>query len=174
MKLPGGFICEYEDPEALYVAHEIFYLRAYESLCCRRTCKRVVLDCGAYVGLFALYAICNGYDKVIALEPNISSFSQLAVNIKLNNLLSKVTAINKAAYSTSGRADLLIDGAWSSIRTGSESSLDAFTSSVSTITLDELSTALCLRFDVIKIDVEGSEHEVLKGADETLRNVMLL
>jgi hypothetical protein len=43
---------------------------------------------------------------------------------------------------------------------------------VPTVTIDALASALGLLPDVIKIDVEGAEFDVLRGAHETFSRVM--
>eukprot|EP01047_Picozoa_sp_COSAG01_P051467 COSAG01_NODE_5315_length_4341_cov_4.952145_1_plen_168_part_00 len=41
----------------------------------------VVLDCGAYVGMFAMFALMHGAKKVICVEPNPNSYEQLEHNL---------------------------------------------------------------------------------------------
>ncbi|MCS7121544.1 MAG: FkbM family methyltransferase [Archaeoglobaceae archaeon] len=56
----------------------------------------VVVDAGAHVGLFTIYASRKA-KKVIAIEPNPKNYSLLELNIKRNNL-KNVKAIKKALW----------------------------------------------------------------------------
>lgn len=51
-----------------------------------------------------------------------------------------------------------------------ESSADINTEIVESISVDHLSGELGLRFDAIKVSVEGDEEYLLRGAQETLKH----
>lgn len=166
--LPGKLKADMDgDYQSFYVAHAIFYLNSYGSLSIKSS--DVVLDCGAHIGLFAVKAamFCS---HVVAVEPSSCNFDLLQRNIMLNGLRKKVTPIKKAVAARSGlRIPLYLSksGAWNSIlpkaiKTGIEI--------VETVSVDDLSHELGLRFDSIKIDVEGAELEVLKGGSEALKH----
>jgi FkbM family methyltransferase len=166
LTVPGGLVCEYRDPDVLYALHEIFYHDTYDAA---RHARRA-FDCGANIGLFSLWSSASGCDKIVALEPDPRNFSQLVTNITLNKLQNKIVPVNKAVYSTSGWVTLKLGrtGAWSSVEQ-THAPEDADVVRVPSITLDDASLEYQLDVDTIKIDTEGAEYEVLKGARETLQ-----
>jgi FkbM family methyltransferase len=165
IKLPNGCRCDIgSDLDSLYVIHEVFYLGNYDSLLIRSTDS--VLDCGAHIGIFALKvaALCS---HVVAVEPASSNFNLLQKNIKLNELEKKIVPIKRIIHAKSGifaRLYLAEKGGRHSIynTTGTVSEISE------TISVDDLSTSLGVKFDVIKIDVEGAEVDLLRGAKQTL------
>lgn len=106
----------------------------------------VIVDCGAYVGDFALYAAkaVGEKGKILAFEPDPKNYKKLLENMKLNSL-SNLTVIEKGVWSsrTSSRGMAL-------------TSLD-----------DELKSE---KINFIKMDVEGAEIEAVKGAKNILRD----
>ena len=58
-------------------------LRDYDSVDYR---GRVVVDVGAYVGDSSIYFALRGAKKVYAIEPDRDAYSELLVNIELNNV----------------------------------------------------------------------------------------
>lgn len=143
---------------------EIFQAEVYEQIW-HPHLGDVVIDIGAYVGMFTVKASeavgCAG--QVIAIEPCPESFRLLKTNTDgyLNVRLIKAAIMNeigmgKLYYSKAKAANSLIKQSNKYIE-------------VETMTLDWLLKSLQLsRVDFIKIDAEGAELEVLKGATETL------
>ena len=163
--LPNGYRCDIgSDRESFYIIHEVFYLNSYGSLSVKTSDS--VLDCGAHVGLFALKVV-DQCSRVISVEPASRNFTLLQKNIALNGLGEKVIPIRRIINSKSGvpaRLFLGESGAWNSIY----NSFGIITETVESISVDDLGMELGVRFDVIKIDVEGAEVELLKGAKKTL------
>ncbi len=134
----------------------------------------VVLDVGANLGLYSLFAsrLVGREGKVIALEPSSREFEQLTSNLDLNGL-SNVRAVRAAASDREGEIELLVAVALHSGHNttggfGYETALD-HRERVPAITLDRLVTCEKLsRVDLIKIDIEGGELAALRGASETL------
>lgn len=132
---------------------------------------RVLVDVGSFVGSLAVG--CGQSDKVSAVhafEPNPRCFSCLVANVGFSGLQDKVQCYKQSLGSAAGEASwymrsddgflngtaLLTPGkceylrAWSSVPVRS---LDSY----------ELSNVGCL-----VVDVNGSELEVLKGAERTI------
>ncbi len=128
-----------------------------------------VLDIGSNIGNHMLYYCSRlGAKQVICFEPNTFNHSVLCKNIELNNLQELVTVHNVALGATGGKG---IQKDFTNMNTGMNriepvSSTDAGIASVDIIRLDDLHYQ---QIDFIKIDVEGFEVSVLKGAAETLR-----
>jgi FkbM family methyltransferase len=130
-------------------------------------------DIGANIGLFSLHAskIIGDKGNIIAFEPTPETFSRLQENIKINSFFNVKTE-NIGLSDTSGTIKFHTsnDGydAWNSFATltdiGKCSEID-----VSTNTLDNyIKTNNIKKIDLIKLDVEGWELNVLKGATELL------
>jgi FkbM family methyltransferase len=129
-------------------------------------------DIGANVGFFTLVAakIVGAEGVVVAFEPLPANVRQLEKNVALN-ALNNVTVIPTAVGSIEGLAGLVLgDDARDNSRlsdgqTGGEDEIE-----VPVTTVDAAVREHDLRMpDVIKIDVEGAEIDVLRGALETIR-----
>lgn len=125
-----------------------------------------LIDIGANIGNHSLYFCYGlGVQKVYAFEPIRSTFEQLVRNIKLNNAEDRIIAENFALGAEKGRAAIKeFDDAnigSTSIRTSNQGEIEI-------ITLDEYAMQL-ESIDFIKIDVEGFELNVIKGAINTLK-----
>jgi FkbM family methyltransferase len=120
------------------------------------------LDCGAYVGDSALM-FTKDYNprKVYSFEPLIGNFNNLLKNKELNNL-EKVIPINKGLGKETGLLNIY------SLDVSSYISEDGDTK-IEVISIDEFVQENNLSVGLIKIDVEGHELEVLKGAKNTIK-----
>src|SRR5215204_7240088 len=141
----------------------------------------IVVDIGAHMGRYTIISSkrvgANG--KVVAIEAHPSNFEMLKSNIKLNQL-TNVIPLNYAAYSKETKINLYLPDEESgytmhhSIMSNyvftkyKDKTEDKFVE-VSANTLDYL-LQLTEITDVnwVKIDVEGAEFEVLKGASNVL------
>ena len=54
----------------------------------------VLLDVGANIGLYSVYAALKGAKHLISLEPESQNYGLLNKNIHINNLSEKITALN--------------------------------------------------------------------------------
>lgn len=133
----------------------------------------VVFDVGANVGNYALAAARGiGKGAVIALEPNPPVYEELVNSVRG----TRVVPLNMACSDGNGWATLNVPVSDSGDLLAPIASIEprqsSSTSSISevrvrTIKLDDLVSG-CQRVSVIKIDVEGHELSVLRGAEETL------
>jgi len=149
---------------------EIFQDEVYEKMWSPKE-GDVVVDVGAYVGMFTVKAskLVGDSGKVVAIEPNPKTYVQLAGNTaELNNVI----LARKAIWTEAGKAKPYYSGT-----PGGDSILKPRSNYfyVETITLDNLVDELGLtKIDFIKIDAEGAELEALMGAEKTLKgNVKL-
>ena len=149
----------------------------------------IVLDIGAYVGIYSLWAsklVGDGF--VVAFEPNPLAFRWLINNIKLNNA-TNIKALPCALGDDIGKQKLYIAG--ENVETSSlivnhivnnpsGKYLIAGEYVVPVVTLDYIinrSMKIIGKsinyIDLAKIDVEGYEMKVLKGAEETLQKGLI-
>jgi FkbM family methyltransferase len=116
---------------------------------------KVFADVGANVGAYTLRAMSRGM-KVYPFEPNPENVKLLKRNAEINHLPVQVQEF--ALGSSEGTANLSQNGATSRIS-------DMMGVSVPVRTLDSFGLQ---QVDLLKVDVEGYELEVFKGARETL------
>jgi FkbM family methyltransferase len=135
-----------------------------------------VIDIGANVGLYSLIAekLVSPGGSVWAVEPSLDSYDRLLRNLKLNKA-RLVTAVKVALSAKDDRSAILLretghqDGERYLLPDGWKVESPADTEEVPTISLDTLCKRRGIRsVDFIKMDVEGGEYEVLRGATETL------
>jgi FkbM family methyltransferase len=126
------------------------------------------LDIGASIGLFTL-GFANrlrGNGRVFSFEPDSSSYQILQRHISLNEFSGLVCPMNIAASDTNGVIQFMGGLGPTSHAAGPNDNTGDKTSyvSVAGVTLDTLFQGTGIVPDVIKIDVEGFELQVLKGA----------
>jgi FkbM family methyltransferase len=128
----------------------------------------VVFDIGAYHGVWAML-LARYASQVVAFEPNGGTFDVLTEMIAVNRA-ANVSACRVAVGGTSGTADLWGTGSGASLRPGL---FRPSCTSVKVVTLDTFVEHRALP-DVIKVDVEGAEHQVLTGARRCLAHARLV
>ncbi len=130
----------------------------------------VFIDVGANIGKFSIILgkKMGRLGKIIAVEPHPSNFAILKKNILLNKL-KNVIPQNIALSDSNGKLKLYIDkegtgGHSLGVKRG-ESAI-----TVEADTMDNMIRKLKIKkVDLIKIDVEGAEALVLKGAKNILK-----
>lgn len=129
----------------------------------------VVIDVGAHIGIYSVLAA-KKVEKVVALEPFSKNYERLKENsAPFKNIITKNIAlsnrkgempfyVSEFSFSHSLNADIAKESG-------------TYTEASATVsTLDELVRELGLeKVDLIKIDTEGEELNILKGAEETLK-----
>lgn len=133
----------------------------------------VVFDVGAHVGYYTLHAarLVGGTGAVHAFEPVPRNAARLRANVALN-AFTNVEVVEAAVSAVGGRArfgtvPLPGESGWGSMLVaGDEGSADI---DVPAVSLDEYAAARAIdRVALIKIDVQGSEMDVLRGARTVL------
>ena len=123
----------------------------------------VVIDVGAFIGDNTLdFARLVGEDgKVYAFEPNLKNFELLKKNIEINNY-KNVILINKAVSDKEGEVKM-----YSHPFKSTGDVID----NLGTISIDaiDLDSVIKGRVDFLKIDVEGTEQQAIKGAQRILK-----
>ena len=175
--LPGGARLCADIGE--HVQRWIYFFGVYEEDTVRWFRKQlgagmVVLDVGAHVGQYSLIAATDvgPGGRVHSFEPNPISNRRLSTNVDLNGFRN-VTVHQLAVSDTIGEATLFIPShdnlGEASLQAGEQGGQQV---KVRCVTIDDWARSADLgsrpRIDVMKIDVQGLEGKVLKGAHEVL------
>jgi len=130
---------------------------------------KAALDIGAHVGSWCL-TLADRAAVWYAFEPQRSSYNALCGGIALNHLNERVLAHNKAVYSrpkSMWLAKISSDGGGSHLSIPNHPGKHFGSEMVDAVALDAMAWVPPVGF--IKMDVEGSELAVLKGAQMLLR-----
>jgi FkbM family methyltransferase len=121
----------------------------------------VVIDIGAHIGLFTLYAsqFCTK-GSIFSFEPMKDNYQLLLENIKLNNL-KQVKFFNLAVSNSNDPIKLFINDDESGHSMFSQSSQNLTVNSISLKRIfDENQIEYC---NFLKLDCEGAEYEIIKN-----------
>jgi FkbM family methyltransferase len=126
----------------------------------------LIVDIGSYTGVYTLEAsIINPKSKILTFEPNPNLLAILEKNIQLNNL-KNITMFDSALADFSSQTKLYLPfGSFTSNATLNEIKNENFIL-VPVRKLDEYQQKI--NIDLIKIDCEGSELAILRGAKGVL------
>lgn len=132
---------------------------------------KVVIDAGANIGSFSIYASTKA-KEIYALEPFPETCAQLQKNITQNKLEDKVKIIPVALANKTGTRNMDLSEGPSQSRglLGSDASKGL---EVKTSTLEDFFNSIGKeKIDLLKIDIEGGEHEVFHStSDQTLARI---
>lgn len=166
----------YDDLQrTILLAHGGWQAGVWRSLSADLREGAVFLDLGAHVGYFSLRASpkIGKTGRVIAFEPNPDTLKELRANIRAShasNIVVQPIACTDAEQTLTlySDRDHPAGASLSSANAGSKGGRFSYT--VRGRRVDDVIRELGLtRVDVVKVDVEGAEFFVLKGALETLK-----
>jgi FkbM family methyltransferase len=145
----------------------------------------VLYDIGANVGAYSLVAskFTNKKARIYAFEPGFPTFAQLSTNILLNNCQDSITPL-QIALSSSTKLDslnynnLTSGGALHALGEAIDYAGEPFTPVLRQYVISYRIDDLIKDFGIpvpnhIKLDVDGTELEILKGAPQTLADSRL-
>ncbi|MCB0378613.1 MAG: FkbM family methyltransferase [Bdellovibrionales bacterium] len=134
--------------------------------------QKVIVDAGANIGTFSIYASLFQPKKIIALEPFPETFTALQKNIAANDLGDLIEVQPLALAKDSGTVLMDISAGPSQSR-GLVDTNSKNGTSVESLSLKDFFQKMSLEHvDFFKMDIEGSEHEVLKNTDdETFKKI---
>ena len=159
------------DASELNTYREVFSASEYDLHSQAPGPGEAILDVGANIGLFTIrYARTFPKARVYAFEPNPGVYKRLLRNLEANGL-TNVVAINAAAGDIVGIRPFFVERVTvkgSMIQNGDRGAEPAFYTEV--INLDAFCRAHSIgSIGLFKIDVEGAEMEVLRGAQDALQ-----
>lgn len=140
---------------------------------CRLSKGDYVLDLGANLGLFSLFASkeIGSFGRVFAFEPNMAASSFLLKNLKNNNI-DNVNILNYAVgdqnqevYFNVDQKDTFGSSFIDNERLDKDKLQKIWQVSIDNFVLENN----IQRVDFIKADIEGAERLMLKGAEQTIK-----
>lgn len=154
-----------------YIAKEIFSNGLYEHSLLMALKKNfllhikdgTIIDVGANIGNHTVF-FANMASKVISIEPNPACYYLIKANIAANSC-ANVTVLNKAVSETIGTAELTFDYQHTIGGTIEPTEIRQTDEvlEVETISLDSLLNQVD-KVQCLKIDTEGHEEKIIKGA----------
>lgn len=145
----------------------------------------VIYDIGSNIGQYSLYAAktLKGNAQMLAFEPEALNFAKLNRNILLNNLGNTLTAYPIAVSDTTGidhfyskafKTGAALHALGRAITQGEREFEPHNRQGIMAVSLDDLTGKYNAPFPThIKVDVDGIEDRIVKGAYNTLRDPRL-
>jgi FkbM family methyltransferase len=161
------------------ILHEIWTKKVYDKRL--RSSDEIIVDVGAHVGLFTLFAAMKCQTaKIFCFEPDPENFQLLVKNIELNSLDTRAKAFMVGLSGKNGKRVMHVS---ESENTGNRSIIDSYTKEhiieIETISLSEVYKVCGIdHIDFLKMDIENAEAEVLLQAEsskilETIRAISI-
>lgn len=160
---------------SLIVFNEIFLKNVYNK---RFEINKgdIIIDVGASIGWYTCKVSKTVGDKgkIIAIEPNPKNYHYLLKNIELNNL-NNIIPLNLAVFSSKRELRLISKGYGSFLESSQDLKKNRNIIKINADTLDHLLSKFKIeKINIIKMDVEGSEIEVIRGAKKILEDFQML
>ena len=132
----------------------------------------ILYDIGANIGIYTLYAAARGI-QVVAVEPVLENYMRLVQNIELNHFKNVIPIYGACGYHIPNEIfdelfieNITIGASGSQLKTeawANTTTLGGRLRKVPLYNLDDLSSALGLHHDHIKVDVDGQEKKIVLG-----------
>lgn len=146
-------------PSDAFILQETFEQKVYKLL--QIATGDVVLDVGAYIGTFARWALTCGAKSVYSYEPNPESFKLLNKNVHGHSVFTTWAAVVRGE--SQGVQTLYVNPEFGFSATLSADRGKKRTQKYEVPTMDFEEILHRVHPDVIKMDVEGSEYDLIGG-----------
>ncbi|WP_409523329.1 FkbM family methyltransferase [Nitrincola sp. MINF-07-Sa-05] len=145
--------------------HQPYELEMLRAMAAMLKPGELVLDIGANIGNHSMYLSAVAGCRVFAFEPNVELYKAFVESVENNGLVGLITVHQKGIGAASGKAHFANHtpdnlGGQSLTVDGSEAS------DITVVSLDSFGINDTVR--AVKVDVEGMELEVLRGARQLL------
>lgn len=159
------YTVEYIDPLSSYYEYkDIFEKKIYHFYTNKK--KPIIIDAGGYIGLSVLYfKSIYPQSQIIVFEPDSNIYRILNKNINNNNNLNNITSINAGLGKKNKIAKFYPDNA------DGGTMFNGDNMEATKIKIVKLSTYINKPIDLLKMNIEGSEGEVLKEIEDKLHFV---
>ena len=139
----------------IYVRHEYYVCPT----------DNIILDCGANIGIFSVFAANVAKSaKIYAIEPFPETFRRLLYTVTLNNLAERVVCLNVALARENGNVYMETSTTLPCQSRHVVDCPDETAIMVKAVSLSSLlKTINCSSADLLKMDIEGTEHTVLNS-----------
>ena len=134
--------------------------------------NQTVLDVGAFLGAYAVFeALWSGpMGRVICFEPTPGMWRWIDAHRRYNGVEDRVRLIRAAVGERAGQMDFMVNHLepYRNMAVGALSGGEFQRIQVPVVTLDDVCTEFNVVPDWIRMDVQGFEFDVLKGARRTI------
>ena len=132
-----------------------------------------LIDIGANIGLFSLYAAKLGH-PVVAVEPLLENIKKFHKSVKINHLEQKITLLQNAVSDERVNATLV----QSSNNRGNNILYPYGTyakklENVFSVTLDDLLEVITFDKAILKVDIEGFEHRAFVNSSKLFKKLQV-
>jgi FkbM family methyltransferase len=160
----NGLRCQLEESGDL----ETLWLINFHNMYPLEPSDKVILDAGANIGLFACWAAQRNPDAaIVAIEPFPRNFDRLMEHVSQNAFGQRIQGLQSALSSSNGTANIsTVAEASQMLRvTGSQApgSVEAPTLTLAAVVEQMPYSSI----DLMKMDIEGSEYDVLLSTPPT-------
>ena len=133
----------------------------------------ILIDVGANIGIYTLYWLHFPNTRAIAIEPFDENIRLLSKNISMNNFMTRVDIISKPLSSENTLGWSIINDirpGGSDYKLSLNNNLNQSNSiKVETLTLDSILGGKKEKY-ILKIDTDGTDFDILKGAELALKD----
>jgi FkbM family methyltransferase len=158
------------------VALKFFWNGKYESYSIKLWTKlsndgnKIRIDVGAHTGAYTLAALNSGHGKVLSFEPHFANYSRMLINLKANGFETK-NAFMYAVGEKIEEVNFYLPTSIDYLSTGGsiKEQSNSIKFPVKSVSLNRfIKEEYHANVSAIKIDVEGFEIQVLKGAEKII------